>query len=73
MKTLIHHPWRYILFARDSVCCKRAYAIAIPSLQLGTGKTAAGCPGVRSVGWLVSRVCRVSVRPAYARRQPRYQ
>jgi len=48
---------------------KRAYAIAIPSvrlsvrpsvpsLQLGTGKTAA----VRLVGWLVSRVACLSVR-----------
>jgi len=40
-------------FARDSVCCKRAYAIAIPSLQLGTGKTAV----VRLSGWLVGKSC----------------
>jgi len=30
-----------IIFARDSICCKRAYAIAIPSVCLSV------CPSVR--------------------------
>ena len=50
---------------RPSVCL--SVRPSVPSLQLGTGKTAA----VRSagwwlVGWLVSRVCRASVCPRAA-------
>ena len=33
-----------LLFARDSICCKRAYAIAIPSVCLSV------CPSVRHTG-----------------------
>ena len=45
-KYLLKRVSFYRFFACDSIYAKRAYVIAIPSLQLGTGKTAA----VRLVG-----------------------